>query len=231
MVSYQYAALVMFLVVAAMALITGVMLVFLVRQRLGNLRWPIVLVFLLSMCVGVLAARGSHVRPQTEPPDIFTLLIVAMNVPSFAASVWRFWSARSAMGPRLYAFTRPGTIELTWSGRAIMLMAVFLFLLLQRPAMWVGWVGAMIGWSGAMIIGWMGYLIAESVGRVELRAGGVLRWGIFYPWAKLGKFEWMPGSPSFLRIQIPRKHSDIRIACPDDAEINAILTAHGLIRW
>jgi hypothetical protein len=229
-VSASYAALVTFLIIAALALILGVMLIFSLRRWLANLRWPAALVFLLSMGAGAVAARGSYAHPKPSgSPDIFTITIVVVNFPFFAASVWRFFAARRVMGPRLYVFPRPWNLELTWSGRAVMLMAVLFFLLVLRLALWAGWVGAVVVGAGAMVACWMGYQIAESLGRVELRGRGVLTWGVFHPWAELGRFEWMPGSPPVLRIQLPRKHSDIRVSCPDDAEINALLTTRGLI--
>src|SRR4029077_19948015 len=123
--------------------------------------------------------RGSYGSVKPKPPDIFIILIVAVNLPNFAVSIWRFWKGRSGMGPRLYVFSRPGDVELTWSGRVLMLMSVLLFLLVLTPAMWVGWLGAMVQGITVMLLGWVGYQIAESLGRVELRAGGVLRGAVF----------------------------------------------------
>jgi hypothetical protein len=137
------------------------------------------------------------------------------------------------MGQPIYAFSRPGKFGLTWSGRVIMLMSSLLFLLFLAHPMWAGWSGVIVGCAEIATCGWAGY-IAEGLGRVELRANGVLRWGVLHTWAQLGKFEWMPGTPPVLRIQVRRIRStasDIRIECPDDPEINAILTGHGLVRW
>jgi hypothetical protein len=224
----------MFLSVATFALIFGVLIVFSLRRWIGSLRWAIVAIFLLSIYAGTLAARASHAGPRPTPLSIFTVLVVAVNLPNYATSVRRFWNAARTMGQRLYAFHRPGNFELTWSGRAIVLMSGLLFLLLLTHPMLAGWSGTIVWLIAIMVCGWVGYCIAVGLGRVELRAGGVLRGGTLYTWAKLGRFEWMPGDPPVLRIQVRRTGSDvsdIRVGCPDDPEINAILTGHGLIRW
>src|SRR5258708_857402 len=111
------------------------MLIFSLRRWLGNPGWPVVLVLLLSIGAGVLAAQGSYAHHQPiGTPDTFPIVMLAINFPQFAASVGRFWTARGVMGPRLYAFSRPGNRQLTWSGRTIMLMSVLSILLLLRPA-------------------------------------------------------------------------------------------------
>jgi hypothetical protein len=224
----------MFLAWTTFALTIGTLLAFSLRRWIGSLRWAIVVIFLLSIYAGTLAARASHTSPRPEHLDIFTVLVVAMNLPFYVGSVRRFWNARRTMGQRIYAFSRPGKFWLTWSGRAIMLMSGLLFLLFLTHPMWAGWSGTIAGPVAIAYFGWAGYHIAEGLGRVEFHTGGVLRWSIFYPWDKLGKFEWMPGDPAVLRIQVRRIRStasDIRIECPDGPEINAILTGHGLTHW
>jgi len=83
------------------------------------------------------------------------------------------------------------------------------------------------------LIGLSGYFIAESFGCLEFRTGGILYGSRLYPWAKLGKFEWMAANPPLLRVQVRVRYgpSDVRMACPDSPEINAILVEHGLVRW
>jgi hypothetical protein len=222
----------MFLMVASGALSIGVLLVYGLRRWLGNLRWPVVAVFLLSIWAGASAARSSYGHMKPARPDIFIVLAVAVNLPSLGALARRTFS--QAPGPRLYTWSRPGDIELTWSGRIMVLVSAILFLVLLKPGFWAGWTGECVGLAGTVYLGLAGCFIAGSLGRVELRANGILRSGVLYPWYELGKFEWMPGDPSVLRIQVRRAHStisDIRIECPDDPEINAILTGHGLVRW
>jgi hypothetical protein len=229
----------MFLIGASGALIVGIMLVLALRRWIGSLRWPLIAIFLLSMYAGVLFARASYGRAQLRVslPDFIWL--VAVNLSFFAPTRRGLRKARGAMGAQLYAFPRAANFELTWSGRAIMLMSALLFVLafflpFQKLALSSGLRAAAVECIGAAMLGSMGCNIAESIGRVELREGGVLRSGVRYPWAKLGKFEWMLGDPPVLRIHVRRAGStlsDIRIECPDEPEINAILTGHGLIRW
>lgn len=230
--SAQYASLLSFLLAASTVLSFGVVLAFGLRHRLGNLRWAIALVFVLSMCAGALAARAGHAGPLHKP-DVLDFLILLTSFTNFGPPLWMSWTARRTMGTLVYAFPRPGKRELVWSARAVMLMAALLVVPAGLLARWSGWSEAVYMSICAIMFGGIGGFIAKGLGRMEFREGGILGSCVLYPWAKLGKFEWMPGSPPTLRIQVRSFYltSDIRIACPDDSEINGILVEHGLVRW
>lgn len=227
----------MFLVAASEALGLGVILICALRRWLGDLRWPIAVIFPLSIYCGSLAAKNAEVEPLSGS-DIFSTLALAIPLFGLIPSLRACWTARTAMGPLLHAFARPARQGLTWIGWAIMLMAALILVLGGWPAIRMGWGAVVFRFCGPLVIGSMGYYIAEHLGCVEFRAKGILSSGVLYPWTKLAKFEWILARPPLLRIQVRpgdiqvrlNDTLDIRNACPEDAEVEAILVEHGLTR-
>jgi hypothetical protein len=223
-------ALALFLKTVIPLAIGGVFLVYLPTKWPRYLRQLVIAVFALSIGVGALTARLSYSHSpgplRSNIPSLISLGPLGIYV---TGSIRTYFISRQHRGRQLYELARPANLELRWGGRLIMLMVV-----LQSAV--VLYLGALTGWEyldlclSFTMTAWMGFFIANIIGRLVLLDGGIIKGGTFYKWAKLGKFEWMPANTPLLRIQV-RHLSDIRIACPDDPEINRILTEHGLVRW
>jgi hypothetical protein len=168
----------------------------------------------LCWLVGAPAPGGMRVA-------LFVSLIMFGSMTS--GTLRRQWADRRIMGPLEHTFARPAARQVSGIVNILYGMAVLVLALSLRPGAWAGCYYAVMMALGA-------YMLSRLTSPVEFHTGGVSCQGYLYPWRSLGKFEWMPGKQTILRINRGSRN-DIRVTCPENPTIEAILTAHGLVRY
>jgi hypothetical protein len=185
------------------------------------------LTFLVLAALSVAGIVGRRYYLEGAPAlgdiSLFWIVFVASFGWITAAGLRRQWADRKVMGSLEFSFPRPGAREASWIVNIQYVISVLIVALSLRPR-------GSAGCCYAVVVAFGAFVLSCSARPVELRAGGIKYAGFLYPWAKLGRFEWMPGNQTTLRINRDSSN-DIRVTWPEDPAIEVILTSHGLIRY